>query len=240
MASNAVYCAMPKPKRGVHRKPEVIFSVEEANDRLLDIFRNHEFGDFPHFERHRLAEFYSLLMTHQLTDNVTRLTKFRDIAIKHFLDSLIVTRFTDLTFPLLDVGTGAGFPGIPLKIVYPKKKIILAEGVKKRVDFLKAVRTEMKFEELDIIGRNIGPDFVYPVQGVITRAVEEVSHTLKNVAACVQKGGKVFLMKGPNVEPEVRAAEREWSGLFKLAQNVSYDLPKTPHQRRLLVYEKIT
>jgi 16S rRNA (guanine527-N7)-methyltransferase len=225
--------------RGVHRKPDVIFTVEQANDRLLDIFYNHGFGEFPHSERRRLAEFYHLLMTHQLTDNVTRLTKFRDIAIKHFIDSLIITRFTKLSFPLLDIGTGAGFPGVPLKIMFPNEKIILAEGVKRRVDFLKAVREEMKLENLDIIGRNIDSTFVYPVQGAITRAVEPISQTLESVSNCLQVGGKVFLMKGPNVTPEIRLAEREWGSMFKLVLDKEYELPKTPHQRRLVVYQKI-
>src|SRR5262245_13919964 len=110
-----------------HKKPEIILSFEEADSRLYDIFRHHGFADFPHAERRRLVEFYLLLMNHQLRDNVTRLVKFREIAIKHFIDSLIITRHCELVFPLLDVGTGPGFPGIPLKILYPDKKIILAE-----------------------------------------------------------------------------------------------------------------
>jgi 16S rRNA (guanine527-N7)-methyltransferase len=178
-------------------------------------------------------------MTHQLTDNVTRLTKFRDVAIKHFIDSIIVTRFAKLKFPLLDIGTGAGFPGIPLKIIFPKEKIILAEGVKRRVDFLKAVREEMHLENLDIIGRNIDKEFVYPVKGAITRAVEVVSQTLENVSQSLEVGGQVFLMKGPNVEPEIREAARDWGTYYKLVLDKSYELPSTPHQRRLLVYEKI-
>jgi 16S rRNA (guanine527-N7)-methyltransferase len=228
-----------KPLKGVHRKPDVIFSLEQANDRLYDIFRNHGFGDFPHAQRRKLAQFYTLLMNHQLTDNVTRLTKFRDIAIKHFIDSLIFARFTKLQFPLLDVGTGAGFPGIPLKILYPTDKIILAEGVRRRVEFLKAVREEMGLKELDIIGRNIDPTFVYPVSGVVTRAVEVVTQTLKNVSQCLDIGGKVYLLKGPNVDPEIGQAERDWKEFFVLDQDVAYELPATPHQRRLLVYRKV-
>ncbi len=111
--------------RGVHRRPEEIYSFNEADNRLYDIFRHHGFEDFPHDTRKRLVEFYLLLMNHQLTDNVTRLVKFRDIAIKHFIDSLIITRFVKLQFPLLDVGTGPGFPGIPLKIMYPMTKLFL-------------------------------------------------------------------------------------------------------------------
>jgi len=144
-----------------------------------------------------------------------------------------------LSFPLLDVGTGPGFPGIPLKIVFPEEKIILAEGVRRRVDFLKAVRDEMKLENLDVIGRYIDPTFVYPVGGVITRAVEDVSLTLKNVSQCLNVGGKVFLMKGPGVDPEIKKAESELGEFYKLTENTGYRLPETPHERRLVVFEKV-
>lgn len=228
---------MEKRKKGVHRKPEEIYTFQEADARLYDIFRHHGFADFPHAQRHRLVEFYILLMNHQLRDNVTRLLKFRDIAIKHFIDSLMVARLVDLRFPLLDVGTGPGFPGVPLKVVFPDDAIILAEGVRKRVDFLKAVRDEMKLENLQIVGRNIDETFEYPVQGVITRAVEEIPRTLKNVSRCLQVGGMVYLMKGPNVDPEIKAAKAD--EYFQLVEDHAYQLPATPHDRRLVVYRKI-
>lgn len=225
--------------RGQHRRPEKIYDFNEADNRLYDIFRHHDFGDFPHEQRRRLVEFYLLLMNHQLTDNVTRLVKFRDIAIKHFIDSLIVTRFCQLQFPLLDVGTGPGFPGIPLKIMYPDQKIILAEGVRRRVDFLKAVREEMKLTELDIVGRKIDFTFQLPVRGVITRAFADISETLGHISQCLEIGGEVFLMKGPNVDPEIKKAEKLWGEYFELVRDQSYDLPNTPNKRRLVIYRKI-
>ncbi|NJL24531.1 MAG: 16S rRNA (guanine(527)-N(7))-methyltransferase RsmG [Calothrix sp. SM1_5_4] len=226
-------------RKGTHKKPETIYSFAEADSRLYDIFRHHGFADFPHEERRRLVEFYLLLMTHQLRDNVTRLVKFRDIAIKHFIDSLIVPRLQPLEFPLLDVGTGPGFPGIPLKILFPDQKIILAEGVRRRVDFLKAVREEMNLKDLQIVGRNIDENFQLPVRGVITRAVEEIPNTLRNISQCLETGGSVFFMKGPNVDPEIEAAATAWSEYFELAADHKYELPNTPHQRRLVVFRKI-
>ncbi|MGZ3723439.1 MAG: 16S rRNA (guanine(527)-N(7))-methyltransferase RsmG [Bdellovibrionales bacterium] len=231
-----------KPRRtakGTHRKPENIYSKEEADACLYDLFRHHDFGDFPHAERHQLVEFYLLLMNHQMSDNVTRLVKFRDIGIKHFIDSLMVPRLTTLMFPLLDVGTGPGFPGIPLKIVYPKDKIILAEGVRRRVDFLKAVREEMGLKELQVVGRKIDDTFQLPVRGVITRALEEVSGTLKSVSQCLEVGGQIYLMKGPNVDPEIKKAKADWALYYELVEDHRYTLPNSPHDRRLLVYKKL-
>jgi 16S rRNA (guanine527-N7)-methyltransferase len=227
-----------RPLLGKHKKPETIYSVHEANDRLADIFRNHKF-ECSHAERMKLAEFYHLLMENQEKENFTRLLKLRDIAIKHYIDCMIVADLTDLRFPLLDVGTGPGFPGIPLKIRYPKEKIILAEGVQRRVEFLKHVREEMHLENLDIVGRNINKHFVYPVNGVITRAVEDIRNTLGNVLSCLNVGGRVYFMKGPGVDPEIPMALKEYGQYYQLIKDIPYSLPETPHQRRLVIFEKI-
>lgn len=227
------------PLMGRHKKPETIYDLGEANDRLADIFRNHDFDLVNHEQRTKLAHFYRLLMENQEKENFTRLLKLRDIAIKHFIDSIIILEHTKLQFPLIDVGTGPGFPGIPLKIMFPNEQILLGEGVQRRVEFLKHVRSEMKLTKLDIIGRNINPHFVYPVRGVITRAVEDVSNTLSNVISCLDIGGKVYLMKGPGVDPEIEAAKKTWSQYYKLVENTAYSLPHTPHERRMVVYEKI-
>ncbi len=225
-------------RKGTHRRPDQIYSLEEADARLYDLFRHHGFEDFPHPERRKLVEFYLLLMNHQLGDNVTRLVKFRDIGIKHFIDSLIIPRLTTLKFPLIDIGTGPGFPGIPLKIMFPTDKIILAEGVRRRVEFLKAVREEMNLKELQVVGRYIDETFLLPVKGVITRALETVEGTLSNVSQCLEVGGHVYLMKGPNVDPEIEVALKKWERYYSLIEDHAYDLPNTPNKRRLLVFKK--
>lgn len=218
-------------------KPEQIYSVEEANDRFADIFSNHTFS-CSHKERKKLAEFYFLLMKNQEQQNFTRLLKLKDVAIKHFIDSMIISEMVEIKFPLIDVGTGPGFPGIPLKIRYENEKIILAEGVQKRVEFLKSVRHELQLNNLDIIGRNINAHFVYPVQSVITRAVEDIPNTLKNVLSCLQEGGYVYFMKGPGVDHEIKMAT-ELHEFYKLEKDIAYDLKHTQNHRRLVVYRKI-
>ena len=80
-------------------KPENIYTADEANDRFADIFRNHEFN-CSHTERQKLSQFYHLMMKNQEHQNFTRLLKLKDVAIKHFIDSLIVTELVDLKFLL--------------------------------------------------------------------------------------------------------------------------------------------
>lgn len=218
-----------------------MFKFNEADDRLQDLFFNHGYGDkIDHATRKLFTKFYMLLMENQKQQNFTRLTSIKDVAIKHFIDSIIVNKLTPLKFPLLDMGTGPGFPGIPLKIMLdPEKKIILAEGVQKRVSFLKTVRDQLELKNLDIIGRNVNSEFHYPVQGIITRAVEDSRNTLGNVMNCLQTGGCVYLMKGPNVDPEIKVALDTWGEFYKLEKDKAYTLPNTNNERRLLVFRKI-
>lgn len=227
-----------RPHRGQHRRPATIHTVQEANDRLYDLFRNHDASFITHEQRALMARFYEILMKEQEHHNFTRLMTVKDVGLKHFLDSVLVTRLTKLQFPLMDMGTGPGFPGIPLKFIFPNEKIILAEGVQKRVNFLKKVREQLDLKNLDIIGRNIDEEFEYPLQGIITRAVEDASNTLRNVSQCLEVGGRVYLMKGPNVGPELEMAEK-WKEYYKLVEDHDYEIPKTPYKRRLLVFEKL-
>lgn len=227
-----------RPQRGVHRKPEKIFTFTEADDRIYDFFKNHGFGDYPHEKRHELVKFYEILMHEQHNQNITRLLTIRDVAIKHFIDCLMITRLTELKFPLLDIGTGAGFPGIPLKIHYPDEPILLSEGVQKRVEFLKQVREKMHLQKLDIIGRNINPTFVYPIKGAITRAVEDMNQTLGSVINALQLDGEVYFMKGPNLGNEIERALKEFGDYYELKANIAYELPNTPHKRRLVIFRK--
>lgn len=231
-----VFSRDPQKKRKFERDKAMSFN--EADDRINDIFCNHGFEDFPHKERQMLTSFYFLLMEDQKNHSSTRLLTLREVAIKHFIDCLMVQRLTELTFPMMDVGTGPGFPGIPLKILNPAGHIYLAEGVQKRVEFLKIAREKLDLQKLDIIGRKIDHDVHYPMQSIITRAFADTSDTLHQVFNCIKPGGKVYLMKGPNVDDELKLAVKKFDKEYKLLKDISYELPKTPHQRRLVIFER--
>ena len=224
--------------QGTHRRPVHIPPRSEIEDRLYDIFRNHGCSHITHSQRGQLAHFCELLLTHQKKQNFTRLLDVRSVGLKHFVDCLIVPQLHPLQFPLLDMGTGPGFPGIPLKILFPEERIILAEGVQKRVEFLKIVRDELQLSNLDIIGRNIDEEFQLPVKSVITRAVEDSRNTLRNTQGCLLPGGEVVQMKGPLVDPEIPMALKEMGHLLNLVHTSDYSLPQSPHRRRLVVFQK--
>lgn len=238
--SITIRSSMKKPiKKSRHKKPEVIYELDEANNRMVDAFNHHGLADYPYEKTMQLCRFYRLLMQQQNKENFTRLLKFRDIVIKHFVDCLIVPlEHYQLKFPLIDMGTGPGFPGIPLKIHYPDERIILVEGVKKRVNFLKEVRESLGLKNLDIIGRYVDEDFNFPIQSVITRAVAEITPTLKYTYNCLPEGGEVVFMKGPNVDEELEKAIPLVKGKFYLSDDITYTLPNTNHNRRLVVFKK--
>jgi 16S rRNA (guanine527-N7)-methyltransferase len=187
----------------------------------------------------QFAKFYKFLMDYNRKYNLTRLKTFEEVAVKHFIDCLYVAQLTHLPDPLIDMGSGAGFPGVPLKIARPDVRVILVEGVQKKVEYLKELREHLNLKLLDIIGRNVEPKMHYPVQGVITRAVEVISATLKNTVNCVQTGGYVILMKTPGIDAEIKEAKETMGEIYELVENIDYRLGKTSHERKLLVYKKI-
>lgn len=184
-------------------------------------------------------KFYKFLMDYNKKYNLTRLTTFNDVAIKHFVDCIYPAQLIKLPERLLDMGTGPGFPGVPIKIVSPNTRVFLVEGVQKKVEFLKELRDHLILKGLDIIGRNVDTKMHYPVGGVITRAVELAAATLHNCQNCLSVGGKVILMKTQGIDDEIREAEEKMGHMYKLVENIDYKLGPTTHERKLLVYEKI-
>ena len=216
-----------KPISKTARKLDVVFKKHGVKLPLTPIMLE------------QFAKFYEFLMEYNKKYNLTRLTTFEEVAVKHFIDCIYVAQLTKLPDRILDLGTGAGFPGVPLKIVSPETRIILAEGVQKKVNYLKELREHLGLSNLDILGRNIDVKTLYPVNGVITRAVETATATLQNVVNCLQSGGRVILMKTPGIETELEEAKAKMSSKYRLIENIDYQLGPTTHERKLVIYEKL-
>ena len=182
--------------------------------------------------------FYQMLVEKNEEYDLTRLTRFEDIITKHFIDCLYVARLTELPFPLVDIGTGAGFPGIPLKILHPDDDIILAEPRHKRVQFLNEVIDALELENIEVYPHLVTGHSFFQARGVITRALEATSETLQRVHHFLPPGGQVIFMKGPGVDNEPVDAGLDEN--FTTTLDSDYTLPGTTHQRRLLVFSKIS
>ena len=171
--------------------------------------------------------------------NMTRIHNFENMVLKHYVDCLLVLKFVDLPDPLMDMGSGPGLPGIPLKIARPELSMILAEPRGGRVAFLEEVIARLGLKKIEVYGGKIGPKFDRPVGGVITRAVASIPETLDRVANCLMPGGKLILMKGPDCSAEIREAASSHAESYRLLKDQAYAIPETPHERRLVVYERL-
>ena len=186
-----------------------------------------------------LWAYHGMLRAANADLNLTRIHNFENMVLKHYVDSLLVLEHAELPSPLIDMGSGPGLPGIPLKIARPGVRMILAEPRGARVSFLNDVCRRLDLGGVEVYGRKVGPNFPEAVQGVITRAVATIPETLDRVAACLAPGGKMLFMKGPDCDVEIAEAKASHAGLFRLAGDHAYSIPGTTHDRRLVIYERL-
>ncbi|MGO9600379.1 MAG: 16S rRNA (guanine(527)-N(7))-methyltransferase RsmG [Isosphaeraceae bacterium] len=186
-----------------------------------------------------LWSYHQLLRAANARLNLTRIHNFENMVLKHYVDSLLVLRFLDLPSPLVDMGSGPGLPGIPLKIASPQTRMILAEPRGARAQFLGETCAHLGLEGIEVYAHKLGPDYPGQVSGVISRAVGSVSETLRKVAACLAQDGRMIFMKGPDCEEEIAEAAQSEDALFELEADHAYEVPGTPHRRRLLVYRRL-
>lgn len=185
-----------------------------------------------------LWSYHQLLRKRDDELDLTRLKNFEAMVVKHYVDCLYIRTLCSLPSPLLDIGTGPGLPGIPIKIFTPSLEIILAEKRQKRVQFLEEVARELDLE-VQIYPHSVNRTFPIPVEGVITRAVETMDKTLKRVQDFLKPGGKVIFMKGPSCEEEIRKATEDLGSLYQVKEEIEYTLPNTSHHRKLVIFERL-
>ena len=188
----------------------------------------------------QLWRYHNLIRKRNTDNELTRLKGFEAMVIKHYADSMIIGNFMALPSPLVDIGTGAGLPGVPLKIRYPNIKLILAEPRPKRVLFLNEVIKELRLTQTHVFDHKVvSASFTKPVNGVITRAVEPIEKTILRTTASLQQNGFLIFLKGPAVEPEIEQALRRFNGRYRLHLDKAYTIPETPHERRLVVFQRL-
>jgi len=187
----------------------------------------------------QLWQYHQLIRKRNDDRELTRIVGFEPMVLKHYIDCMILARFWRFSSPIVDVGSGAGFPGIPLKILLPSLKMILAEPRPKRISFLNEVILELGLKEIEVFEHKVvSRSFTTPVKSVITRAVETMDKTALRTSAALEMGGHLIFMKGPNAEEEIKEMNHRFKNSFKLVLDKSYTLPQSPHQRRLVVFEK--
>lgn len=187
-------------------------------------------------QQQQLIKFYKLLVEWNKKINLTRIISEEDVYLKHFYDSLTLNKVVDLqkVKTLCDVGTGAGFPGIVLKIVFPNIKITLIDSLQKRINYLNEVIKELGLTEIVAVHTR-GEDYKGNFEVVTSRAVANIEKLLGYTMHLVGKEGMFIAMKG-NIDDELTTEVRE--KIEKKYQIVKLDqflLPIENSKRSLII-----
>ncbi len=192
----------------------------------------------------KLWNYHHLIRAWNPSLNLSRIHNFENMVRKHYVDSLLLCKLLNqhnIDFPasIMDIGTGAGLPGIPLAIALPNSNFLLAESREARCRFLSIVVQQLSLRNVQIHQGSISHKRCPPVANVITRALERMSQTLYRVEKGLQKHGLFFCMKGPQCEEEINEV-LEKPGPFRIFFDYPYCLPASQDRRRLIVWEKYT
>ena len=176
--------------------------------------------------------------------NLTAITEPNEVIMKHFVDSITINKYVDKNASVIDVGTGAGFPGIPLSIIRSDSKVTLMDSLNKRIKFLDEVINENNLINVQTIhsrAEELGNNTKYREQFDIatSRAVASLNVLLEYLLPFVKVGGYCICMKGANVEDEIKDAKKALEVLNgEIVDIESFNLPDTDYSRNIVIVKK--
>ena len=196
-----------------------------------------------------LKEYKELLVEWNEKMNLTAITEDYEVIVKHFVDCLECTHLITNEKKIIDVGTGAGFPGMPLAIYYPQIEFTLLDGLNKRLIFLEEVVNKLGLKNVKIVharaeeaARN--EEYFESFDAVVSRAVANLPVLLEYTSPYVKVNGKCIVMKGDNAKEELDLAKNAMNILkLKNIENkeykYSYIINNEEYNRTILYIEKV-
>lgn len=190
-------------------------------------------------------DFMNLLIEKNKVMNLTGITEPKEVVLKHFIDSLTILKYINKNDNIIDVGTGAGFPGIPLKIAENSLEITLLDSLNKRINFLNEVIEKINLYKVKTIhGRaeDFGQNFEYreKYDVAVSRAVAPLNILLEYMLPFVKVGGSCICMKGSNCDEEIENAKKTIEILGgKIEKIEKFNLPKSDNNRTICIIKKV-
>ena len=203
--------------------------------------------DFDEEMTEKISDFYQLLVEKNKVMNLTSITEYDDFVIRHLCDSLLSCRIHGFcNQSLIDVGTGAGFPGIPLKIFFPSLEIVLLDSLNKRLLFLDEVIEKLDLKNIHTVhGRaeDLGKDPLYREKFdlVVSRAVASLNVLSELTVPFAKKDGKVIYYKSSDIDDELASSLKAFDILGGSTPSV-FDVPlfDTGIIRKFVVIDKLS
>ena len=185
-----------------------------------------------------LETYYKLIISYNNNVNLTAITKEEDVYLKHFYDSLTLFKGIDLkeNLKICDLGTGAGFPGLVLKIVFPNLSITLVDSLEKRIKFLDLVIKELELKNIKTVHSRI-EEFkeIEAFDVVVSRAVAKINILLELGCKLPKVNGLFVFMKG-NILEELKSAKNALKVLnYSLEKIINFKLPIEESERNIVI-----
>lgn len=201
--------------------------------------------EMDHDQAVQFSRYAQILQQWNKKINLTAITDPMEIAVKHFLDSVAPSACIPQQGTLLDIGTGGGFPGVPLKILRPQQSMVLIDGVRKKINFVKQVLRELHLDNIEAI-QSRAEDFMRHHRKtkqfdiIVSRALADVDVIIKLAAPLLKPEGRLVVYKGSHtVASNTEINGRQFSGARFDCSDVTYRLPFTGHQRTVFILTPI-
>ena len=220
-------------------------NIESGSEYIINRFNDNDI-EIDKQKAGQLFDYYSMMVEKNKVMNLTSITEFKDVVDKHFIDSCVLVKFASINNKsVIDIGTGAGFPGVPLKILCPDIKITLLDSLRKRIDFLNEVIAALDLKGVETIhGRAEDlarkTEFREKYDIAVSRAVSNLSTLSEYCLPFVAVNGAFYSYKGIKASDEISAAEKAIKILGgKITDNYKPDINGTDYDRTIIKISKI-